>query len=98
MQYVEQLSHDMNDLTKEDKRKELQNFFSKSIVYSVEHSLTFPKTYEPITKMNNSYNATLTNPMAKTNKKITIITDAKEMDHNLNQNDSKIQINTYRRH
>ena len=84
MQYVEQLSHDMNDLTKEDKRKELQNFF-KSIVYSVDHTLAFPKTYEPIMKMNKSYNATLTNPTVKTNKKITIITDAKEMDHNLNQ-------------
>lgn len=84
MNYVEYLSHDMNDLTKEEKRAEL-NQFAKRITYWHRHNLQSPREYQFVAADNFVYKPNPMNQPLKTNKIITIITDTTEDDHNINE-------------
>lgn len=84
MNYVEYLSHEMNDLTRERRRKELKLFFENLLIY-IREGLTTNKLFKPVSKSTFKYNAGETNKFINTDKKIIIITDAKKEDHNLKE-------------
>lgn len=84
MNYVEYLSHEMNDLTKENRRRELGLFFENLLTY-VNESLATNKLFVPSSKSTFKYKAGKTDRFVNTTKKIIIITDAKEEDNNLNE-------------
>lgn len=88
MNYVEYLSHDMQDLTKENRRKELKVFFENLLDF-VNEGLTTSKLYNLVSKSNFGYSAGVTDKVIDTNKKIIIITDAAKEDVNLNEMISK---------
>jgi multimeric flavodoxin WrbA len=84
MNYVEYLSHEMNDLTKEKGRRELKLFFENLLTY-VEEGLTTSKLFNPVSKSTFKYKAGETDKFINTAKKIIIITDAAKEDSNLNE-------------
>lgn len=84
MNYVEYLSHEMQDLTKENRRKELKVFFENLLDFANE-GLTTSKLYNSVSKSNFEYSAGATDKVIDTNKKIIIITDAAKEDNNLNE-------------
>ncbi len=84
MNYVEYLSHEMQDLTKENRRKELKVFFENLLEFANE-GLTTSKLYNSVSKSNFGYSAGVTDKVIDTNKKIVIITDVAKEDVNLNE-------------
>jgi len=84
MNFIGNLSHNMIDLTKEDKRKELQQFLSW-IVYAKTEKIQTPKEYKAVSENAFEYVAEESDIQVKTTKRIVVITDAKESDKNLNQ-------------
>lgn len=84
MHYVEYLSHEMNDLTKERARRELKLFFENLLTY-VDEGLATSKLSKPINKSTFRYERGETDKFIDTNKKIIIITDVAKEDNNLNE-------------
>lgn len=83
MNYVEYLSHEMNDLTKERARRELKIFFENLLTY-VDEGLATGKLFNSISKCTFKYKGDVANESIDTTKKIIIMTDAAEKDMNLN--------------
>ncbi|OOM75751.1 NADPH-dependent FMN reductase [Clostridium puniceum] len=84
MNYVEYLSHEMNDLTKEKSRRELKLFFENLLTY-IEEGLTTSKLFKPMNKSTFKYIKGETDKFIDTTKKIIILTDAAKEDYNLNE-------------
>lgn len=84
MNYVEYLSHEMNDLIKEKGRKELKLFFENLLDF-VDEGLTTSKLFNQVSKSTFEYKGGETNKFVHTTKKIIIITDAVKEDTNLNE-------------
>lgn len=85
MNYVEYLSHGMNDLPKEKRRRELKLFFENLLTF-IEEGLTTSKLYKPVKESNFKYKQLETDKFVNTVKKIIILTDAAEkQDDNLNE-------------
>lgn len=83
MNYIEYLSHEMNDLTKKGARKELKIFF-ENLLTSVDEGLITGKLFNSSGKCSFEYKGDAANKSIDTIKKIIIITDATERDMNLN--------------
>lgn len=83
MNYVEYLSHEMQDLTKENRRMELKLFFENLIIH-IHEGLTTCKLYNSLSKSNFEYKGGLTDKFIDTSKKVIIITDAAKEDVSLN--------------
>ncbi|WP_333886710.1 NAD(P)H-dependent oxidoreductase [Clostridium sp.] len=83
MNYVEYLSHEMMDLTKENRRLELELFFENLLTY-VNENLTTTKLFNTLSKSTFKYNPGKTDKFIATDKKIIILTDARKEDTNLN--------------
>lgn len=84
MNYVEYLSHEMQDLTKEKGRKELKLFFENLLTY-INERLTTNKLFKPLSKITFKYKSGETDKFIDTAKKIIIVTDAEKEDNNLNE-------------
>ncbi|WP_368488884.1 flavodoxin family protein [Clostridium sp. BJN0013] len=84
MNYVEYLSHEMQDLTKENRRQELKLFFENLLIY-VDEGLITNKLFNTLSESTFKYNAGKTDKFIHTTKKIIILTDAQEKDSNLNE-------------
>lgn len=84
MKYVEYLSHEMNDLTKEKGRRELKLFFENLLDF-VDEGLASGKLFNSVSKSAFKYKGGVTDKFLDTTKKIIIITDAAKEDINLNQ-------------
>lgn len=84
MNYVEYLSHEMNDLTKEKGRTELKLFF-ENLLNFVDEGLATSKLFNLISKSTFEYKGGETEKFIDTTKKIIIITDAEKKDNNLNE-------------
>lgn len=84
MNYVEYLSHEMQDLTKENGRRELKLFFENLLNY-VDEGLATSKLYNSVSKSTFEYEGGKTDKFVDTTKKIIIITDAAKEDANLNE-------------
>jgi len=84
MNYVEYLSHEMNDLTKEKGRRELKLFFENLLDF-VDEGLATNKLFNPVSKSTFKYKQGETDKFIDTTKKIIIITDAVKEDDNLNE-------------
>lgn len=82
MNYVEYLSHDMNDLVKEKSRRELKLFFENLQTY-INEGLTTNKLFSTLSKSTFEYKAGETDKFIITTKKIIIITDVEKGDSNL---------------
>ena len=90
MNYVEYLSHDMNDLVKEKRRRELKLFFENLQTY-INEGLTTNKLFSTLSKSSFKYKSGETDRFIPTTKKIIIITDVEKEDSNL-----KEMINKYK--
>ncbi len=84
MNYVEYLSHEMNDLMKEKRRKELNLFFENLLMY-INEDLTTNRLFKPLSKSSFKYNSGEIKGFIQTNKKIIIITDSEKEDYTLNE-------------
>lgn len=84
MNYIEYLSHEMNDLTKEEGRKGLKLFFENLLTY-VDEGLVTGKLFNSLSKSTFEYKEGVTDKFIDTNKKIIIITDAAKEDININR-------------
>lgn len=84
MNYVEYLSHEMQDLTKENRRKELKLFFENLLMY-INEGLTTNKLFKPLSKSTFKYKSDKADKFITTAKKIIIVTDAEKDDNNLNE-------------
>jgi multimeric flavodoxin WrbA len=74
----------MNDLPKENRRRELKLFF-ENLMYFIEEGLTTSKLYKPVKESNFKYKLLEKDKFVDTAKKIIIITDAENEDNNLNE-------------
>ncbi|WP_315065643.1 NAD(P)H-dependent oxidoreductase [uncultured Clostridium sp.] len=84
MKYVEYLSHEMNDLTKEKGRMELKLFFENLVTY-VNEGLVTGKLFNSLSKNTFEYKSGISDKFLETTKKIIIITDSAKEDINLNE-------------
>ncbi len=84
MNYMNYLSHDMEDLLKPEMRDELKKFF-KLFVTCIAEGITFPKEHKPLEKSDFIYKPKFGGRTTTTRKRTFIITDAKEEDMNLKQ-------------
>jgi len=84
MNYVEYLSHEMQDLTKENRRRELKLFFENLLDF-VNEGLITSKLYNSVSKSTFEYKGGVTDKFVDTTKKVIIITDAAKEDLNLNE-------------
>lgn len=82
MKYINYLSHAMDDLLIEERRKELSKFF---YIFStcIREKIEFKKEYKPLLKSNFKYEPNLGRKKLETDKRIFIITDAIEEDINV---------------
>lgn len=90
MHLSDALSHDMDDLNHAFRRKELDQFF-ENIQQTASENWGSAKLYYPLGESRWRYDATMIQPVIKTQKQITILTDATPHDHNLNQMISRYQ-------
>ena len=74
----------MQDLTKENGRRELKLFFENLLIY-VDEGLAASKLYNSVSKSTFEYKGGVTDKFVDTTKKIIIITDASKEDINLNE-------------
>jgi multimeric flavodoxin WrbA len=84
MNYVEYLSHEMQDLTKENRRRELKLFFENLLDFADE-GLATSKLYNSVSKSPLEYKSGVTDKFIDTTKRIIIITDAVKEDININE-------------
>lgn len=82
MNYIKYLSHDMNDLLKERRRKELRNFFD-IFTYSISNNIKTSKEYKPLSKSSFKYAPNIDGYKIGTEKRTIIVTDATEKDTNI---------------
>lgn len=84
MNYVEYLSHEMNDLPTEKGRRELKLFFANLLGF-IEEGLSTSKLYKPVKESNFNYKTIEKDKFVNTAKKIIIITDAEKEENNINE-------------
>lgn len=84
MNYIEYLSHEMDDLTKETGRQSLKIFFENLITH-VDEGLKTGKLNSPLSKFDFEYKAGKSDKILETSKKIIIVTDGNKEEINLNR-------------
>ncbi|GKX29358.1 flavodoxin [Vallitalea longa] len=82
MYYIDSLSHAMNDLLDEKRRKELVLFFN-NFIFAIENKIKPLPNYLPIKKQNYIFQSQDILSKISTNSKIIILTDMKENDTSL---------------
>lgn len=82
MNLIDSLSHDMDDLLKEDKRKNLLLFF-ENFLYSIKNNIHPTPSYLPLNKKEYVFSSNNIENKLVTNKNIIILTDLKDDDISL---------------
>lgn len=82
MHFIKSLSHEMNDLLREERREELWKFF-EIFVDCIQNEIPTMREYKPLSNVQFEYTPDLNSTKIKTDKNLFIITDATDSDHSI---------------